>query len=256
MPDSQEQKPRNEILDTIKVIAEAVVLAVGIQLFTYQPFFIPSGSMLGTLLIGDYLAVSKFTYGYSWASWPVAFMQPLKPYLPQGRLFGSEPQRGDVVVFKLPSDGKTDYIKRLIGLPGDKIQMKSGVLYINGQAVPKKKVEDFTRTDISGRIKHTAQFEETLPNGVKYRVLDEDPNGEVDTTPVYEVPQGHYFMMGDNRDNSQDSRFAHPVGFVPYDHLVGRADRLAISVDEHYSAWEIWNWPKSMRLGRFFSEIK
>ncbi len=243
---------RNEFVETLVIIVQAVVLAIGIQLVAYQPFFIPSESMLGTLLKGDYLGVSKFSYGYSWASWPVAPMQPLKDVLPSGRLFGQEPRRGDVVVFKLPSDGKTDYIKRVIGMPEDRIQMVNGVLYVNETAIPKKPVADFIAKNDAGTEKRISQFEETLPNGVTYRVLDEKSSAG-DNTPVFKVPSGHYFMMGDNRDNSQDSRF---IGFVPFDHLVGRADFLAISVTPPNATWEFWNWSQSMRTERFFTKIQ
>jgi signal peptidase I len=201
--------------ETVKVVVQALLLAMVVRVFFYQPFNIPSGSMKQTLLVGDYLFVSKLAYGYSRYSFPGSLN------LFSGRLFYAEPKRGDVAVFRLPRDPSVDYIKRVIGLPGDEIQMRRGVLHINGKAVPKVRLkEDFeTREDGGPRMKIPV-YEETLPNGVKYRVLDIDPNGQLDNTEVFKVPAGHYFMMGDNRDNSSDSRV---WGQVPERDIVGKA---------------------------------
>ena len=166
--------------------------------------------MKSTLLIGDYLFVSKYSYGYSRYSLP--FGLPLF----SGRILASEPTRGDIVVFKLPRDPSIDYIKRVIGLPGDKIQMIGGQLYINGNAIPHKRIEDFIDTDEQGHKTRVERFRETLPNGVSYTTLNLTDNNYLDNTPVYEVPAGHYFMMGDNRDNSSDSRVLSNVGYVPF----------------------------------------
>jgi signal peptidase I len=240
--------------ETIKIVVHALILAMVVRIFFYQPFNIPSGSMKSTLLVGDYLFVSKLAYGYSRYSFPWGIM-PFK-----GRLFGSEPQRGDVVVFKLPRDNATDFIKRVIGLPGDEISVRDGVLYINGVPVPKVRKDDFVSPEEQNPI---PRFEETLPNGVKYLVLDSTPNGQFDNVGPYKVPPGHYFMMGDNRDNSTDSREQSPrygVGYVPYENLVGRAEIIFFSaaVDDP-NAFRLsspWTWPWDIRWGRIFHLVR
>lgn len=211
--------------ETLKILVHALLIAMVVRVFFYQPFNIPSGSMKSTLLIGDYLFVSKLSYGYSRYSFPWG----LPPF--SGRVIASQPKRGDVAVFKLPRDNSTDYIKRIVGMPGDVIQMRQGVLFINGQAVPKRRVDTFADIDEDGIRRNIARFEETLPNGVKYYVLDAEPNGPYDNVGPYTVPAGHYFMMGDNRDNSTDSRAQFHVGYVPYENLVGRADIIFFSID-------------------------
>lgn len=245
------------VMDTLRVIFHALILALIVRIFFYQPFNIPSGSMIPTLLIGDYLFVSKLSYGYSKYSFPSWF-----PHLFDGRVLASEPKRGDVAVFKLPRDNETDYIKRVIGLPGDKIQMIQGVLNINGQPVPRKRVEDFVGLASTCNHRrtgemHVPRYEETLPNGVHYLTLDCVQGSDGDDTQVFEVPAGHYFMMGDNRDNSSDSRFSAyaGVGFVPRENLVGRADIIFFSLDESASIWSPWRWPIEIRWSRFFDLI-
>lgn len=239
--------------ETIKIVIQALAIAMVVRIFLYQPFNIPSGSMKETLLVGDYLFVSKLSYGYSRHSFPYS------PPLFSGRIFGAEPKRGDVVVFKLPRDNTTDYIKRLIGLPGDVIEMRAGVLYLNGQMVPKKPAGDFTTREDDGPLVKIPVFEETLPNGVKYHVLDSDPNGPFDNYGPYKVPAGHYFMMGDNRDNSTDSRAQWGVGPVPYENLIGRAEIIFFSaaVDEPGAMeWtRPWTWPFDIRWSRFFKLV-
>ncbi|MET1046380.1 MAG: signal peptidase I [Hyphomicrobium sp.] len=244
---------RSSWSETFIIIVEALAIAMFVRVFFYQPFNIPSGSMKETLLIGDYLFVSKLSYGYS------KFSFPFSPDLFSGRIFGAEPKRGDVAVFKLPRDNSTDYIKRVIGLPGDEIQMKDGQLFINGQGVPKVAAGEFSTWE-DGRERTIPVFEETLPNGVKYEVLDSDPNGPYDNTGVYKVPPGHYFMMGDNRDNSTDSRVRSAVGFVPYENFIGRAEIIFFSakVDGPGSIhwWAPWTWPFDIRWNRFFTLVR
>jgi signal peptidase I len=241
------EKPRgSEVWDIVKVVIHALILAGIVRIFLFQPFNIPSGSMMGTLLVGDYLFVSKYSYGYSRYSFPFGMLGF------SGRVWSGEPERGDIAVFRLPTDTSIDYIKRVIGLPGDEIQMRNGILHINGTAVPKRRVEDFVGTNGSGRETTVPRFEETLPNGVKYFVLDGNPNGFADNTAVYKVPPGSYFMMGDNRDNSTDSRFTSEVGPVPLENFVGRAQIIFYSIDERSSWWRFWEWPFYIRWSRLF----
>jgi signal peptidase I len=240
--------------ETIKTGIYAVLIALFIRTIAYEPFNIPSGSMIPTLLVGDYLFVAKYSYGYSRYSLPLGL--PLIP----GRIFVTEPERGDVAVFKLPSDNETDYIKRLIGLPGDRIQMRAGRLYINGKIVKREKIEDFIERDGNGRMRRIPQYIEILPNGVRHRILEMTDSGGLDNTPVYTVPAGHYFAMGDNRDNSLDSRVPNRgglngVGYVPLDNLVGRAEILFFSTNGGARFWEFWNWPSATRFRRLFQSV-
>jgi signal peptidase I len=247
--EAEKTEAKSGIKDTVRVIIHALILALIVRVFLFQPFNIPSGSMIPTLLIGDYLFVSKYSYGYSRYSFPFGVD------LFSGRVWAKEPERGDVVVFKLPRDNETDYIKRVIGLPGDEIQMIHGVLHINGKPVPKVKIDDFVETEPSGRERHIARYLETLPNGVTYPVLDLGENPFSDNTEVYKVPEGHFFMMGDNRDNSTDSRFLSEVGFVPFENLVGKAQIIFFSIDEDTSFWQLWDWPESVRWSRIFMVV-
>jgi signal peptidase I len=237
--------------ETVKIVVQALLLAFVVRAFFYQPFNIPSGSMKETLLVGDYLFVSKLSYGYSRYSFPWG----LVPF--QGRIFGAEPKRGDVAVFKYPRDNATDYIKRVIGMPGDEIEMKDGVLFINANPVPKVSKGAFVSPEESRPI---PRFEETLPNGVKYTVLDATPNGGFDNVGPYKVPAGHYFMMGDNRDNSADSRDRYGVGYVPYENLVGRAEIIFFSAAvDNPSAFRLtspWTWPFDIRWRRIFNLVR
>jgi signal peptidase I len=242
---------KSGLVDTLRVIVQALLIALFIRVFLYQPFNIPSGSMIPTLLVGDYLFVSKFSYGYSKHSFPWS------PSLFDGRVWGAEPKRGDVAVFKLPRDNETDYIKRVVGLPGDRVQMIGGVLYINGEAVRRERIADFEITTPSGMTERVTQYRETLPNGVAYNTLDLVEGGFGDDTPVFIVPERHYFMLGDNRDNSTDSRFqrANGVGYVPHENLIGRAEILFFSIDETGSLFAPWRWPFEIRWSRIFTSI-
>ncbi len=240
-------KTSGGIGETISVIFQALLLAVVIRTFLFQPFSIPSGSMRPTLLEGDYLFVSKYAYGYS------HFSFPFSPNFFSGRVWSGVPERGQVVVFKFPPNPNLDYIKRIIGLPGDKIQMKDGVLYINGTPVKREKTGQIDNFDVTEVTEPVDVYRETLPNGVTYDTLDIDPGALGDNTREFLVPEGHYFAMGDNRDNSSDSRFS--VGFVPAENLVGRANVVFFSIAGSHSPIEIWQWPSQLRLSRFFTWV-
>ncbi len=236
--------------ETVRVVVHALIIALVIRTFLFQPFNIPSGSMKETLLVGDYLFVSKYSYGYSKYSFPYS------PPLFNGRIFGSPPAQGDVVVFRLPKDDSTDYIKRVIGLPGDRIQMINGLLHINGVPVKRERIDDYIETEESDRAIRVKRWRETLPNGVSYTTLDLQDNGFYDNTQEYVVPAGHYFMMGDNRDNSTDSRVLSQVGYVPFSHLIGRAQIIFFSVREGERAWQVWLWPWSVRWDRILKIVR
>ncbi len=242
--------------ETVRTVIYAVFIAVVVRTFLYEPFNIPSGSMKPTLLIGDYLFVSKFAYGYSRHS------LPFSPPIGSGRLFGALPERGDVAVFKLPSNNKTDYIKRIVGLPGDRIQVKGGVLFVNDVEVPRVELEDFLDDD-GHSVQPIKRFQETMPvfegdagdSDVSYEVLDwkAEGRGDFDNTEVFLVPEDHVFAMGDNRDNSLDSRAK--VGFVPTENLVGRAEVIFFSTNGSARFWEFWNWPTTIRYSRLINII-
>jgi signal peptidase I len=234
--------------ETVSVIVQALLLALVIRTLLFQPFSIPSGSMRPTLLEGDYLFVTKWAYGYSKHS------LPFSPPLFEGRIWGSEPERGDVVVFKFPPDPSLDYIKRVIGMPGDTVQMREGQLFLNGEAVPRELVDELDNPDITEMARPVEVWRETLPNGVSYDTLDLSPNSIGDNTREFQVPEGHYFMMGDNRDNSTDSRFS--VGYVPADHLVGRANIIFFSMSGGASPLEIWRWPTELRFSRLLNSVE
>jgi signal peptidase I len=257
---SDQNKPaeKNALWETIVVLFQAFLLAAVIRTVLLQPFTIPSGSMMPTLLVGDYLLVNKFAYGYSRYSLPA-----YNPDWFEGRLFGSEPKRGDVIVFRLPSNPSIDYIKRVVGLPGDRIQVRDSVLYINDKPVPRVEEGKFSSdsSDTAGvGVQHSMEsykdvpiFRETLDSGATYQTLDLG-FGDGDNTPVFNVPEKHYFMMGDNRDNSSDSRFT--VGYVPEENLVGRASFIIFSLGNDTPFFQVWKWPTNLRYDRFFKGIK
>jgi len=234
--------------DTVKTLVYAVLIALFIRTFGYEPFNIPSGSMVPSLLVGDYLFVSKYSYGYSRYSLPLSL--PLIP----GRIFGSVPERGDVAVFKLPKDNKTDYIKRIIGLPGDRIQVLNGRLIINDKIVPRQSIRPYKVRGVLGSIGSVAQYEEMLPDGHKHLIIEKGDNLWLDNTPIYTVPPGYVFAMGDNRDDSQDSRVLREVGYIPLENLVGRAEFLFFSHDPDPIGDK--SWPITVRWSRIFQGIK
>lgn len=257
----------SSLTESLKVILQALVLAVVIRTCLFQPFSIPSGSLIPTLQIGDYLVVSKYSYGLSRYSFPYA------PPLFKGRLFGSEPERGDIAVFRnlnskpggrqcshaladqVAGYGCEDYIKRIVGLPGDKIQMVQGLLHINGKPVTREALGEYTVLDAFGRTVKAPMYREMLPNGRNYITIErEGDNGYWDNTPVYEVPQGHYFAMGDNRDNSTDSRELSQVGFVSQDALIGRAEIVVFSWNSKGTSPA--DWLRSIRWERMFQPIR
>jgi signal peptidase I len=234
--------------ETLRTIIIAVLLAVTFRSFLFEPFHIPSGSMKSNLLIGDYLFVSKYRYGYS------RFSFPLGIDFFDGRVGEfSKPKRGDIIVFRLPRRPNIDYIKRLIGLPGDVVQVRGGLVYINGKVLPRVPVDEFADSnEHTGNIESIPRLRETLPEGKDILILKQRKFGQADDTKAFVVPEGHYFFMGDNRDNSQDSRFDE-VGFVPEENIVGRAEIIFFSIDGSVKLSNPVNWVKALRFNRFFT---
>jgi len=236
------RKPEGKF-EFIKTIVIAGALALGFRSLLFEPFNIPSGSMIPTLLVGDYLFVSKYSYGYSRYSFPFG----MAPF--DGRIFETPPERGDVAVFRQPQNESVAFIKRIVGLPGDRIQVTDGVLRINDVAINRVRKGFATASDGYNVIRF-AVYQETLPNGKSYLIQERsDDDDLLDNTNVFLVPEGHYFMMGDNRDNSRDSRTT-SVGMVPAENLIGRAERLFFSHNSSSHLWEIWKWPFAIRYGR------
>ena len=250
-------KQEEGLWEFIKVIVQALLIAVVVRTLLFQPFNIPSGSLIPTLLVGDYLFVSKYAYGYSKHS------LPFSPNLFSGRILGSDPKRGDVAVFKVPTDNSTDYVKRVIGLPGDTVQMNGGELYINGKKVERKPLMSASKDVGAGLSDVFTTYEETLPNGVTHLIqVKKDAEPLMNNTVPFVVPQGEFFMMGDNRDNSSDSRVWGPV---PAENLVGRAEVIFFSIKTVASqsednttepAWQIWRWPNTVRWNRLFKPVR
>jgi signal peptidase I len=243
-----------EAVDLAKTIVYAVAIALVLRVLLFQPFNIPSGSMKPTLQVGDFLFVSKPTYGYSRAS----LVYPLTRIDVKGRIFAHGPARGDIVVFKVPRDGNKDYIKRVVGLPGDEISVLGGVVHINGAPIKKESLGVQLAECDQGPPRPVAAWRETMPEGASYTVYEcEGDDGAYDNVGPYRVPLGHYFMMGDNRDRSQDSRVGGVVGYVPLDDIVGRAERIFFSVDgQEARIWEIWKWPFAVRYGRLLDSVR
>jgi len=238
-----------KILDNVKTIFYALIIALIIRSLFFQPFYIPSSSMEPTLLIGDRLFVSKYSYGYSKHSFPFS------PQILNKRIFPKKPDRGDVIVFKTPADNRTDYIKRLIGLPGDTIQIINGDLYINNIKVNKVKIKSSRFINCGSSKIKVNSFMETLPNGISYEAVY-NSKGTMMNTDIYQVPENHYFFMGDNRDCSKDSRFLSSVGYVNFNNLVGKAKVIFFSNDTKKGFFlEFWKWHNSLRFERFFKSI-
>jgi len=239
---------KNSFFSNLKSIFIAIFIALLIRSFIFEPFNIPSGSMKPNLLVGDFIFVSKYSYGFSKHSLP--FSIPIIP----GKIFSNTPDRGDVVVFKTPENNRTDYIKRVIGLPGDKIEIKNGIIFINGSEILRKKLNDFIDTDNKTSNKRVRMYNEYFFNK-EINILDITDNGIADNTQLFNVPENHFFVMGDNRDNSQDSRFISTVGFIPYENLVGKAQFIFFSL-ENARFLQIWKWPNSIRYERNFKKIQ
>ncbi len=238
------------IIDNLKTLFFALVIAVIIRSLFFQPFYIPSSSMEPTLLIGDRIFVKKYSYGYSKHSFPFS-----PPFFSR-RLFEKAPSYGDLVVFKTPADNRTDYIKRLIGLPGDSIQFKNGKLFLNKKEIIKEKISDLYQIRCGNNSPETNAYKETLPNGKQY-IAVYNKLGTMQNTDEYKVPDDHFFFLGDNRDCSKDSRYLSSVGYVSNENLVGKASIIFFSNDTISSSiLKFWNWDKSLRIGRFFSFLK
>ena len=241
---------KKKIIDNVKTLFYALIIALFIRSFFFQPFYIPSSSMEPNLLIGDRLFVSKYTYGYSQHSFPFS------PRIFSGRVFEKNPERGDVIVFKTPADNRTDYIKRLIGLPGDKIQIINKDLHLNGVKIKKKLVNTLLNINCGSEILEVETYEETLPNGSTYLAVYRK-DGSMLNTDEYVVPNNHYFFLGDNRDCSRDSRFLGSVGYVKFNNLLGKSRIIFFSSDKKKgSFFKFWNWNKVVRKDRLFKKIQ
>ena len=248
----QKSGAAGEFFEIVKTIVYALLIALFLRVIFFQPFTIPSASMEPNLYEGDYIIVSKWSYGYSRHS------IPFSPPLFEGRIFEQAPQRGDIAVFKLPSDGRTDYVKRIIGLPGDRVQMRNGLLYVNDELVQRDALSP-VRTETAYGTAEVARFQETLKTGKKYVTQDFGTDSQLDNTEVFTVPDGYYFAMGDNRDNSLDSRVPavmNGVGFVPAENLVGKAQIILLSWHREAALFKPWTWVTKARPSRFFHLLK
>ncbi|HIF26385.1 MAG TPA: signal peptidase I [Micavibrio sp.] len=252
-PEKEHEAPltaREEWAEFLKTAVVAIILALIIRTFFLEPFNIPSSSMKPTLLVGDYLFVSKPAYGYSKHSFPFSFA-PI-----EGRIWagGREPKRGDVIVFKLPSNPSIDYIKRVVAMPGETVQVIDGELYINRRKVPREPVK-LREINEDGHMVSVMEYLETLPGGVVHSIYEESDSEMLDNTDEFVVPEGHYFAMGDNRDNSQDSRVQKLVGYIPAENIVGRASFIFFSTNGYANMGQVWRWPKSIRYDRLFKSL-
>lgn len=248
MEEIEETKKVETLGETVKTVIYAIVIAGLIRTFWFEPFKIPSGSMYPTLEVGDFLFISKYTYGYSRHSFPFSFPKF------SGRIWQDLPERGDVVVFKYPGDNQTDYIKRVIGLPGDVVQVKNGRLFINGKMIDRKNVGSYVIDEYTPIPQEFAEYVETLPEGRQHRIIEySDEMKGVDNTIEFHVPENNYFMMGDNRDNSNDSR--KDVGFVPLENIEGKARFLFYSHDDTIVWYNPVSWVRAIRWSRLFNRI-
>jgi signal peptidase I len=241
----------HETIEVVKTVIYALAIALVLRVLLFQPFTIPSASMVPNLLEGDYVVVSKWSYGWSRHS------IPFSPPLFQGRIFSHEPERGDVIVFKLPRDNHTDFVKRLIGLPGDRIDVKGGVVWLNGKPLKRQALgPQVVETDFGTRT--VDRYLETLPSGKSYVINDFGPDGDMDNVGGYIVPEGHYFFMGDNRDNSLDSRAPEEigVGYVPAANLEGKVQMVLLSWNQGASIFMPWTWVTKARPSRFFHRVQ
>ena len=256
--DTASDSGRSGTWELLRTLIYAGLIAILVRTFLFESFNIPSGSMIPTLLVGDYLFVSKYEYGYS------RFSLPFSPDLFEGRVLGHVPHRGDVAVFRFTQDNSIDYIKRIVGLPGDHVQVTGGELYINGTEVPRTDEGDYVASDENGTRMQGRRYLEDLPGSggrppVKHQILKLTSEGPYNNTPDYVVPKGYFFAMGDNRDDSADSRFMgtepDDLGFVPMQNLVGHAKFIFFSVDSRYPIWEFWEWPAEIRWGRILTWV-
>jgi signal peptidase I len=241
----------HETIEVVKTVIYALAIALVLRVLLFQPFTIPSASMVPNLLEGDYVVVTKWSYGWSRHS------IPFSPPLIQGRIFNRDPERGDVIVFKLPRDGHTDFVKRLIGMPGDRIDMKGGAVLLNGEPLKRQPLgPEVVETDFG--VRTVDRYLETLPNGKSYVINDFGPDGDMDDVTGFIVPEGHYFFMGDNRDNSLDSRAPEEigVGYVPAENLEGKAQIVPFSWDKGASIFKPWTWFTKARPSRFFHRVQ
>ena len=250
---------RSGAWELLRTLVYAGLIAIVVRTFLFESFNIPSGSMIPTLLVGDYLFVSKYEYGYS------RFSLPLSPDLFDGRVLGHVPHRGDVAVFRFTQDTSIDYIKRIVGLPGDHVRVQGGELYVNGTLVPRDDLGDTVASDENGTRMQGRRYEEHLPGSaghgpVAHQIMKLTSEGQYNNTPDYVVPSGYFFAMGDNRDDSADSRFmgteSDDLGFVPMQNLIGHAKFIFFSVDATHPLWEIWEWPQEIRWGRILEWVR
>ena len=247
--ETKNKKSRTGIIELIKTLFFAGFIAIIFRSFLFEPFNIPSGSMIPSLLVGDYLFVSKYSYGYSKYSFPFGIL-PI-----QKRFLDDEPKRGDIIVFRKPGEEHIDYIKRLIGLPGDKIQVLNGILIVNGNKANRKKTNLGKLSNTLGETIVFSEYSEKIKDTLAYKIIESSDNDFFDNTIEFHVPKGHYFFMGDNRDNSRDSRTPE-VGFVPRINLIGKAERIFFSHNGSASFYEIWKWHKSVRFSRIGKKIE
>lgn len=246
--DAKPKSAAGEFRETVVVIIEALLIALVFRTFVYQPFSIPTASMQSSMMIGDYFLASKFAWGYGQYSFPFGIV-PIN-----GRVFGSLPERGDIAVFWNAPTGE-DYVKRVIGLPGDTIQMREGRLYINDEQVEREQIATGVDKDSNGIEVPVTIYRELLPNGVSHTIQEITDTGPLDDTSEYVVPEGHYFMMGDNRDRSADSRVLSQVGYVPLGNLEGKAEARFFSIADNIPPWQIWRWPGNVRFDRMFQSV-